>query len=265
MKKLRAVTINSTLIYITAFIMTSALHESSHALVGSVFNTNPVLHHNFVEHFPSIMPTINANVLIAVAGPITSLVQGIVFGFLFLRSRYRDLVNLFVLWSSVLGLNNFLGYVMTGPFAQSGDIGKVWQLLGVPVWIQIMSVTCCSLILLYVAYRLTVPFLSFANDPMWLESSSAKQSFSFHILILPWLMGSFIITLLYLPIVAIVSIVYPVMSGMVFIFPWQNARRAANVSISNTHSVSRLSVFVALATIALVLVFRVILAAGIRV
>ena len=91
-----------------------------------------------------------------------------------------------------------------------------------------------------------------------------RKSFSFHILILPWLIGSTIITILYLPIIALVSIIYPVMSGMIFIFPWQNAETVTYISPSKTKSVGVISKVGILILIMLIIIFKGVLAEGIE-
>jgi len=76
-----------------------------------------------------------------------------------------------------------------------------------------------------VAYKSTRPFLQFATYHFVLDNAKSRTAFNFRIIILAWLIGAVIVMLLYLPVVATVSIIYPISSGMVFIFPWQNAER----------------------------------------
>ena len=186
-------------------------------------------------------------------------------GYLYLRSPRQRITDLFLLWAAVLGFNNFLGYLMTGPFFGSGDIGKVYNLSDTPAWIQIGLAIAGAGILLFIAYKLTVPFLRFSYERAWVEDGRSRKNFSFHILILPWIIGSVIVTALYLPIIAIVSIIYPIMSGMVFIFPWQNAVNPENVKLSGNNALGKLSpIAIGLAVIRAV-VFRFVLAPGIRI
>jgi hypothetical protein len=260
---LRHVTINSTVLYALAFLLTTILHELAHALTGVLLGSDPILHHNFVEHRSVEHLSPQQQIAIALAGPVISLVQGVVAGFIFLKSRKRRLTELFVLWFAVLGFNNFLGYLMIGHVFSAGDIGKVYATADTSPWIQILFAVIGAALLLFIAYKMTRPFLEFSSRSEWLSEGASRKRFSLHILILPWIIGSAVITLLYLPIVAIVSIIYPVMSGMVFIFPWQNAVNATQVRPASTQSLQRTSTAVLIVFVLVAGVFRLILAPGI--
>lgn len=262
MKKL--VTLNSALLYIAAFLLTTIIHELAHAIVGAMNDSDPVMHHNYVEHLSPDHLTSGQQILIALAGPITSLIQGLIVGYLYLRSSRERLIDLFLLWLAVLGSTNFLGYLMTGPFFRSGDIGKVYDLADTPAWVQIALAITGAGMLLFIAYKLTEPFLRFSFDQAWVADGKSRKNFSFHILILPWIIGSVVVTLLYLPIVAIVSIIYPFMSGMVFIFPWQNAVNPV-VEISRHTDPGKLFFMPFAFVVILAAVFRFVLAPGISI
>ncbi len=244
MKEEKFIILNSTVLYITAFLCTTVLHELAHAVAGLVNSSQPVIHHNYVEHLSKNQLSVFQQTSIALAGPVFSLLQGLLAGLIYLRSKRNNLLQLFLLWLSVLGFNNFLGYLMTGPFFNAGDIGKVYQVLEIPLYVQFIIAFLGMLTLLLIAYKLTVMFLQFSYKKVWVESEIARKNFSFRIIILPWILGSVVITILYLPVIAVISIIYPVMSGMVFIFPWQNARRIKNVELSESESVRQITFIV---------------------
>ena len=264
MKEKQIIALNSTVLYVIAFLITTIIHEFSHALAGVINASDPVLHHNFVEHLSSSHLSTLQKVSIALAGPVSSLLQGLLAGALFLKSKKKTPLQLFFLWLSVLGFSNFLGYLMTGSLFQVGDIGKVYHLLDVPLFIQITLAVFGSGILLLIAYKITVPFLQFSYRQNWINEPQSRKNFSFLIIILPWIIGSTIITILYLPIIAIISIIYPIMSGMVFIFPWQNAQRISNVELSDNKEIGKLLYSLYFSLVVLIIVFRLILAPGIR-
>lgn len=261
----KAIVFNSMLLYVTAFLLTTIAHELAHGITGAMNGSNPVLHHNYVEHLATGHLTISQQILIALAGPIVSLLQGLIVGYVYLRSPRERMIDLFLLWAAVLGFNNFLGYLMTGPFFGSGDIGKVYAISDTPAWIQIGLAVAGAGALLFIAYKLTIPFLRFAYEHEWLAEGKARKDFSFHILILPWMIGSVVVTLLYLPVIAIVSIIYPIMSGMVFIFPWQNAVNPENVKLSATKVLGRPSPTAIGTALITAVLFRFVLAAGIEI
>lgn len=265
MNEKNIITINSAILYVTAFLLTTIIHEFSHAISGFFFESNSVMHHNYVEHLSIENLNTNQKILIALAGPIISLIQGILSGLVYyrLRKKSRKMLHLFLLWFSVLGFFNFLGYAMTGFLFKNGDIGKVYTLSSTPFWIQIAFALLSALLLVLIAYKMTVPYLQFSYKKVWIENGKSRKNFSFHILFLPWVIGSLIVTILYLPIIALVSIIYPIMSGMIFIFPWQNAEGAKTVKISTNQAIGKLSFAEIGVLIILIFVFKFVLSPGV--
>jgi len=264
MKQKYNIFINSTILYVIAFILTTVLHELAHALAGMLYSSQPVLHHHYVEHLSWSHLSIQEQAFISLAGPLISLVQGLLVGLIYFKSTKQGLTKLFLLWLSILGIFNFLGYLMTGPIFQNGDIGKVLALFNTSVWFQILIAFIGAALLLFVAYNLTKLFLRFSYKEEWINSGKSRKNFSFYILILPWLIGSVVMTILYLPIVAVVSIIYPFTSGMVFIFPWQNARRIEKVQLSDNNNLGQFSYLAILYLVLLIIGFRLILLPGIK-
>lgn len=257
------VAINSTMLYLLAFLLTTVFHELFHAIFAIIFNGSPILHHNYVEH-GSIVFTNNQHVLIAMAGPVGSFIQGILIGFIFIKIKGQNLFKLFLLWFSILGFTNFFGYLMTGPFFQAGDIGKIYSLMEVPFVFQLVGFFIGAGALLYLACKMTKPFLLFSYKPEWISDRKTKVNFSFHSLFLPWIIGSVLITILYLPIIAFVSVIYPIMSGMVFIFPWQNAQRIENITLSSNTNIGKFQFKIFILLLVFLFVFKFILAPGIQ-
>lgn len=79
------ITINSSILYVTAFLFTTILHESFHTIFGVLFDSHPVLHHNYVEHLNEETLTTTQKIIIALAGPLISLMQGLIAAIIFLR------------------------------------------------------------------------------------------------------------------------------------------------------------------------------------
>ncbi len=262
MNEKQIIILNSTILYIIASLTTTMVHEFAHAIVGAVNGSEPVLHHNYVEHLAISHLSVIQKAAIAFAGPLLNLVQGLLAGWLYLKSKRQTLFKLFLLWFSILGISNFLGYLMIGPIFQEGDIGKIYQLFGIPFPIQLIIAVAGAGILFYVAFKLTIPFLQFSYQQEWVADPKARKHFSFRIIVLPWIFGSVIVTVLYLPVIAIASIIYPVTSGMIFIFPWKNAKRVDNVRLSENKEIGKYSAVLYFSLLALIIVFRFILAPG---
>ncbi len=257
------ITVNSTVLYITAFLATTMLHESFHALFGILFESHPVLHHNYVEHLTSETLTTSQNIAIALAGPLIGLTQGIVAAAVFFRMKKYDLLQMFIAWVSILGFNNVIGYVLTGPLFKAGDIGKAYHILDTPLWLQILFALLAAIVLVKITLMMSKPFLRFATRQEWLQDGNSRKRFLFHIIILPWIFGSLIMTGLYLPVIAIISIIYPVMSGFVFIGPWQNGMKVPDVAESDSTGNEKISFTFISILIVLSLFFKFVLQPGI--
>ena len=263
MKDKRNLIINSMMCYILAFICTTICHELAHALAGLFSNSEPVMYHNYVEHLSTTHLSISQKTGIALAGPLSSLLQGLLAGGWFLSTKKRGLTQLFILWLSILGFNNFLGYIMTAPLFQEGDIGKIYLLLDTSLLIQLVYTFFAAIGLLIVANRMSRPFLEFSYQESWIKPEKNAKNFSFSMIMLPWMLGSVVITFLYLPIINVLSIIYPVMSGMIFIYPWQNAVRVKNIRLSTDHRLGGFSLVLFGFLVVLISIFRWILPTGI--
>ncbi len=263
MKESQKIILNSTVLYVIAFLLTTIIHEFGHAIIGYIYGSNPILHHNYVEHLKiENLPVFN-KVFISMAGPLFSLIQGFLAGFMFFKTKNQSYYKLFLLWFSILGFSNFLGYLMTGPIFQKGDIGKIFLLMNIPLILQLFIAFIGTAILFYLGYKLTIHFLKFSYKEEWIFSAKSRENFAFKIIILPWLIGASIVTILYLPIIAIVSIIYPVTSGMIFIFPWKNAKRITNLEISKDNKIGKYSLGLYLLFLILIVIFKLFLAPGI--
>jgi len=218
---LATLAINATVIYVVAFILTTVVHELAHALASLALGGKPVLYHNHVAN--SVELPIGDVIAVKLAGPVVSLLQALALTPLVLRRRRRDLTQLLFLWLTALGYNNFLGYLFTGPFAAAGDIGAATRLAELPM----LAIVALSLVgigtQLAVIWHLRRPFLSFAFDEAQLATADGRKRVMLHVLMAPFVLGSIVFTLLSLPSPALISLVYPLMSGMPFIMPWQAA------------------------------------------
>ncbi len=263
MSEKTTIILHSTLCYVLAFMFTTVIHEFAHAFAGWLSNSHPVMHHNYVSHLTPENLSVSQQTGIALAGPFISLIQGFFMGGWFFKTSKRGLVQLFVLWAAVLGFNNFLGYVMTAPMFKIGDIGKMYELHETSLFMQISFALIAALGLLAVANRLTRPFLEFAYKKQWISPQTIAPKFSFKMIILPYLIGSVLITFLYLPVINLLSIIYPVMSGMLFIYPWKNAVTIKNVRLSSSEQIGKLSWILLIVFVILVAIFRLVLPNGI--
>lgn len=155
------------------------VHESFHGLFGVLFGSHPVLHHNYVEHLNMETVTTVQSIAVAVVGPLVSLTQGITAAVIFFKLKRYDLLQLLTGWISILGFINFLGYVMTGPIFKIGDIGKVYHMLGTPLYLQIIFAMIAAVVLVIITLKMSRPFLRFATRQEWLQTGHYRKKFCF--------------------------------------------------------------------------------------
>lgn len=210
--------------YVTAFLLTTLLHELAHAVLGKLLGTLPVLYNSYVEGRNEQVPA-TTTLAVALAGPLFSLVQGAVLLGLARRDRGTGLGSLTLLFLAVFGLINFLGYVMTAPFVPYGDLGKAVRLLGLPLMVTCVAAAVSAGLLAWLIRGTGPLFLRFvpaAAQP----DKAARGRYVRALLPWPWLLGSVIITGLSWPWPTLLSLIYPPMSSMVLSSAWGGAMRA---------------------------------------
>jgi hypothetical protein len=203
-------------LYNAAFLATVLLHELAHALVARAVGVHPTLFNSHVDA-PPAGP--RREILIALAGPVFSLGQGMAALVLTARGRGTGPGALFGLFLGVFGIINFLGYVMTGPVVDYGDVGQAEKLLEVPIVATVIAAVAAA-VAVTLAVRRTAPlFLRFVPAPSPgaspAEVVTQKRPYLRALLLWPWLLGSAIVTALSWPWPTVLSLVYPPLSSMV--------------------------------------------------
>lgn len=123
----RSVVVHSAVAFALAYLLTIVVHEFAHGLMALALGLQPVVHGSY-ESDPVSSGAKAA--LIAAAGPVVSLLVGL--ALLRLNPRAPDGVRLPLLWGGLLGVETFVGYLLTAPFAATGDIGRLLTLAGAP-------------------------------------------------------------------------------------------------------------------------------------
>ena len=208
---LTTILINSTLAFVAAFIMTTIIHEGGHYVSYALFGENPTLFHNYVQTSAQSMD-VHVRVTSAMAGPLISLVQGLVFGYVVTREKRNTPTALLFLWLSLLGFVNFFGYLVMTPFTTTGDTGKVAELLNMDDSIRIAIAVIGFAVLLVTIFRIARYFAHFIpvqND------EELKTKYVYRLMFFPIVLGSLVNALLAFPAVAILSIIYPATSSYV--------------------------------------------------
>jgi len=210
-KSFRNILINSTLAFISAFIITTIIHEFGHYLSYLIFEANPTLFHNYVQTPNQSLP-LHANVISALAGPLFSLIQGLVFGYVVTNGKRDTPSFLFFLWLSLLGFVNFFGYLVMTPFTTAGDTGKVAELINMSFSIRILIAFIEFAILLWIIFKVAKNFSNFIPKE---KDIHLKTKFVYQLMFFPIIVGSLANVLLAFPVVAFLSIIYPATSSYV--------------------------------------------------
>jgi len=124
----RAQLLNSAVAFALACLVMITVHELGHTVAGLGQGNAPVMYGFSVEGTGS---TDRQQVVSALTGPVLSLVTGL--GILALPvSRLAPFWRLAVLWLGLLSVQEFSGYLITGPFVNIGDIGSALELASAP-------------------------------------------------------------------------------------------------------------------------------------
>lgn len=203
--------INSSLAFVSAFIITTFIHELSHYLAHLIFGADPTLFHNYVQTAEGHR-NITAGVVSALAGPVMSLLQGIFFTFLFLKKKNNSAINLLLLWISLLGYVNFFGYLVMTPFFISGDTGKAAELLNLDYYIRFLIALIGFIILILIIFNTGKNFSYFIPEENDLR---VRSKYIYHVMFFPIIIGSLINSILAFPVVVLLSVIYPATSSYV--------------------------------------------------
>ena len=170
-------TANATISFVLASMVNSLLHESAHAVAGLVQGLTPTISPFSVEFAPE--GTTSQQVVTAAAGPVFSLVMGLVL-MAVARTWGRGIVRLFWMWLSFMGVMNFAGYCFIAPFAHAGDTGKILALLHAPPVISILVGLVGAAVIIWLARRFAVEVKRYASE------LTSERQLAFY----PWLLGT---------------------------------------------------------------------------
>lgn len=253
-KPLKNTFINSTLAFVCAFLITTFIHEFGHFLCYTLLGAHPVLYHNYVQTFDQQL-SVGIRIISALAGPVISLIQGIVVGMVGSRKPGNKDSDLFLLWLSLLGFVNFFGYLMLTPLSTTGDTGKVAELLQIPYLFRILIAVAGVAILIVIIVKMGKRFANFIPEE---NDIVAKRKYVNSILFYPILAGSIINAMLAFPIPVLLSVIYPATSAFVVMSAYGVVLKSqGNI---NTASIiqKNISRFLIVLTVATILINRLL-------
>jgi hypothetical protein len=176
-----ALAINSGLIMLAASLLITILHESAHYFTAISMGLTATLHHNYVDHQGG---TPEQQMMIAAAGPLFSLILGIIGLVIALLSSRASLANLFFLWFGIMGWISFFGYLLIAPFIKEGDTGKVMAYFAVPMIWQIVILVVSTVFMIWLLSWLAPEFSRYKATAVFNQIENSRQLFNFPIFFL---------------------------------------------------------------------------------
>lgn len=185
------VTVRPTLLFMTAFALNVTPHEAAHAAAGYLLGFSSTLYQMWVNP-DAAAATPRQLMAIAVAGPIFSLTVGLMSWILYRRRYRRRPSGLLFLMLAIVGFYLFLGPVAAAAFG--GDFNAALRFAGAPKLLMGAISVVGLLILPTMMYFMGKELSSWA--PPWFSRGKAVLCTT----IGPWLIGTLLITLVYLPL-----------------------------------------------------------------
>ncbi len=183
--------IQSSVAYASASLITVTLHEFGHGLAAWLYGFHPTV---YGLHEEDIAASPVRVAVIAAAGPVVSLLLGMIFIAIYKRLRGQGFSRYLMLWLGLLGIALFMGYLITPPFYTKGDVYKVLASfnLASPIFIGI-SVLCGAIGIIQLG-RLGLPRLLALTDSLQpLRPQMMALGF------LAWMLGSVLVLLAMFP------------------------------------------------------------------
>lgn len=194
--------INSTLGLTSAFMITILLHEITHYITAISLGQEAMLFHNRVT--AGLFANRYEEIMFSGLAPVFSLLQGILV-YRWGAGRKKSTLTLFFLWLGIAGLVTFFGYLIIAPIMPKGDTGRVFQLLGVPMMLQVIIAALAIITITFILMRITPKFVHYAEtDSEQLDQKKANWSLA--LILYPLLISILIVSLLQFPIPHIASV-----------------------------------------------------------
>ncbi|HIE96867.1 MAG: hypothetical protein ABGZ23_25635 [Fuerstiella sp.] len=251
--------INSAVLYALAYNLTFFLQELFLVIPKAVYGLQPILYHNNHRWLGSD-PIEN---LLQGFGTLAILISGLVFRVV--MSRQKDspgLLKLFSIWMVYQGLSQSLHQVATSVLHPNHDVGDALNYLNVGVTLRYVLAIVALGSLVFVGLSLTRPLLDLAPSSLHVETRGARTRFLAQIGTLSALIGTVLIIPFRIPPIA--QIEGP---AIVFLMPlfWTsaNAWRVKDAHPVATTANQKVNWIPVVALIALLAIFRLLLAPGI--
>jgi len=179
--------VNSAVAFACAELLTATLHECGHGLVAQALGFAPKIY-GFHENNPT--GSAAQTLAILAAGPLVSLFAGAALWIWYARSKphYR-FGRLLLLWLALLGVMEFVNYLIVTPWLGGGDTAQFADVLGWPVAARYGVAAAGVAMLAVLARPAAAAIFSVAPQAVPLETASARRRFIVRGFYLPLVAG----------------------------------------------------------------------------
>jgi hypothetical protein len=185
--------VNSAFAFACAELLTAAFHECGHGLVAQALGFAPRVY-AFYENNPTGSAAQTLEIL--AAGPFASLFSGAAFWIWYARSGPRyGFGRLLLLWLALLGVMEFVNYLIVTPWLGAGDTAQFADVLGWPVAARYAVAAAGVAMLVALARPAAAAIFSVAPQAVPLDTASARRRFILRGFYLPLVVGVFLTAL----------------------------------------------------------------------
>lgn len=241
-------TLNGILIYTTTALLTLIIHEAGHFAVEKLWGFEAVMHPNYGSYSGFASDT--QKIIIAAAGPLVSLFQGLILLFISRRIVQKSVFSLFTLWMSLQGFILFFGYVVCSPFFIYGDTGQVFYLLHFPIYATGAISIVSAFLLVKTLHKLAKNF-----DPYG-QGITNRRSRLNQLLLYPLIIGGISALALQLPVPNFLLLFAGVITPLMFLIVYGKLKD--NNADHPTVSINRLSIPLVIIFVLTVLMVRLL-------
>jgi hypothetical protein len=220
--KQKNIIVNSSILFIVTSTLAMTLHEFGHFFASMLVNAKEIsIHHNFVSNNEEGL-SLQKILFIKGAGPLVSLMIGVIFHFIVSRQAKRNILFLFNLYMSSFGYIGFFGYLMIAPMFTGGDTGYICYALGFPIWLTIIIALSGATILYFLMNVLAKYFVEMGSKEI-IENKESRKLFIQSLILYPIFIGIIVTSALNLPIKVVLSLIAPICSPFSFFWGYKNA------------------------------------------
>ena len=210
------------MLFVIASIPEMTLHEFDHLFAAILVHAHGIsIRHNYVSHSDTGLSP-SGGIILTAAGPIVSLMIGVLFHFTSSRQKERDSLFLFNVYMTLFGYIGFFGYMMIAPMFPDGDTGYVCRALGFPMWLTVILAISAGLVLYFLVNSLIRYFVEMGPKEIT-DDRQLRKRFVNSIIFLPLLLGIVVTTLLNFPFPTLLSLIAPPCSPFSVMFGYHNA------------------------------------------